>query len=388
VFDAAALGAVDTVSGATATTRCIRDAMAAAGPAFAALLRHEGLPPARRFRGPDRGTAALLLLWAGALVLRYRPRVRLRQVYLVAVLAVAGFWLNLQFSQFELRSLLAGRLPAPALRLPFMLLAGVPLAVLFFGNVYCGYVCPFGAAQELVGDLRPARWRIDLRRGAWRYARLLKYGLLFALLVFVVGAADTRAIEPDPLTSLFSGHASGAVWALAGSVLLLSFFFPRFWCRNLCPVGAFLSLLNRVQVLRRWNPSIQPRSCDQGVRRRDELDCLLCDRCRCPGGGRIPFASAARAGTTALFAALVAAVGVYYGVLVWRAHRSAATAPVAGLVGGRLRGGRAVDVERIRQLQREGALSDREALHYVPVGDGADTNASAPASRPRSPPSN
>ena len=52
---------------------------------------------------------------------------------------------------------------------------GIPLLVVLVGNIYCGYLCPFGALQELIGDLLPARVRLDPDLPVWRAARLLKY---------------------------------------------------------------------------------------------------------------------------------------------------------------------------------------------------------------------
>ncbi|HNT88474.1 MAG TPA: 4Fe-4S binding protein, partial [Candidatus Hydrogenedentes bacterium] len=59
----------------------------------------------------------------------------------------------------------------------------------------------------------------------------------------------------------------------------LSFPYRRFWCRNLCPAGAFLALLNRPRILRRLSPPTHPARCDLGVRNAEELDCIRCDRC-------------------------------------------------------------------------------------------------------------
>ena len=45
-----------------------------------------------------------------------------------------------------------------------------------------------------------------------------------------------------------------AYWilALSGIVLFASLFYFRFWCRYLCPAGAFLALFNKLRLLRRW----------------------------------------------------------------------------------------------------------------------------------------
>ena len=73
--------------------------------------------------------------------------------------------------------------------------------------------------------------------------------LVFASLI-IPGLA-TRELGRWRLVSAFIvgllGYAIG---------LLLSLFYARFWCRNLCPAGAFLSLLNGVRLLRRFVPPV------------------------------------------------------------------------------------------------------------------------------------
>jgi polyferredoxin len=87
-------------------------------------------------------------------------------------------------------------------------------------------------------------------------------------------------LRADPLTTVFSRLREPWVLLLAAATIVLSFFYRRFWCRNLCPVGAFLSLLNIKNPLGRWFAEPRPGHCDMGVRRADEADCLRCDRCR------------------------------------------------------------------------------------------------------------
>jgi polyferredoxin len=154
----------------------------------------------------------------------------------------------------------------------------VPAVVLLFGNVYCGYVCPFGALQELLGDLRWRRLATDPDTRLWRYGRAVKYVLLALLTVLFAWTRDYAVLGADPLITFFGN--SGGVFLLGIAAVALSLVYRRFWCRNLCPAGAFLALLNGVTLLRRFLPRAQVGRCDLGVRSADELDCLRCDRCR------------------------------------------------------------------------------------------------------------
>ena len=279
-----ALAHVDAVSGATYTTRAILQTLRRVWPAFAEKILHQ--PPVAR------APAAATLLWRDGLlalvlllplVLRWWPRRTLavmRWLWLALVLGFIGFRLNAQYSLHHLTQLLRGDLPPPALSTPFLLAVAVPLLIALFGNYYCGWLCPFGAAQELAGSLWPRRWRLDPRKPIWRWARWLKFVLLTAAALAIACGFAEPVQRADPLATIFSGFAEKPVLFLGLAMLILSIFFGRFWCRNLCPVGAFLAWLGAWRPLRRFAPVTAPGSCDYGVQHHRDLDCLQCDRCR------------------------------------------------------------------------------------------------------------
>jgi spermidine synthase len=282
VFRPAPDRAVDTVSGATMSSSAIVETLDRSGRRFGAeVLSLEGVAapqPAAGSRGPDRDFLCLALLTVGAIFLRYLPRVWLRRLFLAATLAVTGLWLNLQFSTQHVFGLLS--LDAPVLRLTggFFMVFLVPVVVLVFGNVYCGYVCPFGALQELVGEFRRRSLATDPHLRVWGYGRVVKYGFLALLAVLFALTRDFGVLGADPLITFFDD--AGGMFSLGVAAVALSLVFRRFWCRSLCPAGAFLALLNGVTLLRRILPRTQVGRCDLGVRSSDELDCLRCDRCR------------------------------------------------------------------------------------------------------------
>ena len=282
LFRADGLEGVDAVTGATITAEAILGSLRQAGAKFAlaalGIEAEAAAPPARR--PIDRPLVCLAALFGLALALRYRPRVWLRRAMLLATLVLTGFVWNLQYGSQQVIAILSGNLPGDWLSGSFFLVLVVPVAVMFFGNVYCGAVCPFGALQELVGDLRPPALETEPAKGVWRYGRTVKYVLL-ALLVILFGLTrDDGVLLADPLLTVFSPLRDWWVVWFALGLVVLSFFYRRFWCRNLCPAGAFLALLGGVRILRRLLPRTSPGRCDLGVRTVGELDCLFCDRCR------------------------------------------------------------------------------------------------------------
>jgi hypothetical protein len=231
------------------------------------------------------GTPALLVLvfFLAAIPVYLRGGDRLRLVFLVLVLGVLGFAENLQLSAGRVVDLLSLTLP-PVGNLPAFLLTTLALLLaVLFGPVYCGLLCPFGAAQELLsraGLVRRASPGID------RMARFTKHVVLAVTAIGVLLFGAGRLLDYDPLAVAFSLTAAPIMWTLIGAVLVLSFFYFRFWCRYLCPVGAFLSLGNRVALLARRVRPKDYRRCDLGVRTKIDMDCLHCNRCIREGAAR------------------------------------------------------------------------------------------------------
>ncbi|MBU1908673.1 MAG: 4Fe-4S binding protein, partial [Verrucomicrobia bacterium] len=170
----------------------------------------------------------------------------------------------------------------------------------------------------------------------------------------------------DPLNTIFSPLRSPAVLTLGVTVLALSAVYRRFWCRNFCPAGAFLALINGLKLTVRWLPGIKPGRCDYGVRHARELDCLLCDRCRTNVLPRPALLPAVRA---AVFYAVLA------GCVVFFAPRLRTEAPVTSAPGAARAApvqtprARQVDMRRLQDLLDRGLLSTNEALYYRRMRD-------------------
>lgn len=287
VFGDAALADVDTVSGATFSTRAIRSLLSQTGPRFAreVLQWREGastavVSPWCRVITDTRVLALLAALVLALVVMRWDLH-RLRMVWLALIVAVMGLWLNVQVSTDHIMPLLHGDWPVWQQGISWLLVLGVPLVILLFGNVYCGYLCPFGALQELLSLIIPRRWQPG--RNAQRWAGLIKYFILTTWAVTYLLREDKAVYTQDPLLSFFSTPLSETLLSpWAGLLLVAVLVFPRFWCRTLCPTGAFLSLFNLGVWLGRWLPVKKYGQCEFGLTGRDHLDCIHCDRCRHP----------------------------------------------------------------------------------------------------------
>ncbi len=283
IFEAQPFAQVDALSGATLTCNALIAAFEQAGHRFASeVLGKSMVPitPGRRSTREWAGLAWLVGLSLAAMFARRRPTPWVRRIILAFALLVCGWYFNVQYATLQAASLVTGTLPPWTLSAPVFLVLALPLLTLLFGNFYCGYLCPFGAAQEAMEEVTRGVLVVETSKGVWRYARGVKYLLLFLLALLYAVHRDGAVLQADPLISLFSGMPGRFVFCVGLGALALSLVFRRFWCRNLCPAGAFLSLCNGLQVFRRLRPPVEPANCPLGVRAGTEFDCICCDRCR------------------------------------------------------------------------------------------------------------
>ena len=286
VFGPAPMNNVHAVSGATLTTRAVLRLMRTAGQQFATeVLAQESLHTQDNPIALVRVHKGLLLFIAGlflAAAAIFHGKLWSRMAVLVYTTGTFGFWLNKQYSTdhimrvLEWDNILSGSPESLAL------LIGVPTLILLLGNLYCGYLCPFGAIQELVGLLVPKRFKPRLSHTTVQGARFGKYAVLFAIVISVFAFKNQDGFLIDPLTTVFNTQLwpelfVTPLWLFLGIGIL---FVTRFWCRYLCPTGAFLSLLNRCAWLQHLLPAKKYGRCEFGLTGRDHLDCIYCDRCR------------------------------------------------------------------------------------------------------------
>jgi len=157
--------------------------------------------------------------------------------------------------------------------------------------------------------------------------------------------------------------------------LIGSIFYTRFWCRYLCPVGAFLSLLNNVVILKRYLPTKKFGRCEFGLTAKDQMDCLYCDRCRyqakaavrkehLPHPAYAPMNVLSRCLIVGVLvvAILVSTVSVsrFLQVVPVGSDYSATFVSSGGQP-------RDIDLQRIRTMIEQNRLSDREAEFYKKV---------------------
>lgn len=230
----------------------------------------------------------ILGFMVGAGVLAFLGRPWMRKAYLVLAVAVLGFGMGgflCPTSAVQNVFLKAGT--------GYLLLFLVPVVgALLMGRLFCGYVCPFGALQEL---LHVRRWAVKLPDRAWKVLNWVRYVVLVYLVARVL-ATSTLAFEGfSPFKPLFTWGGTAGTIAFTAVFAILSIVLFRPFCRSLCPYGALLSVLSPFSLFRVRagegcrSCGLCTRVCPAGAMKGGEVDateCLLCGACagRCGPG--------------------------------------------------------------------------------------------------------
>lgn len=223
---------------------------------------------------------------------------------------------------------------------------GIVVLTLFFGRLFCGFICPLGTIHHLMSFVRPAlKGQTMVRANQKRPDHKFKYFILILLLLAaILGLNFTGMLDPIAFLfrslslAIFPGLGTGikevfdlmaqsdikilnyisygaeiivspvfgygyeafkSAW-LIGSIFLIILFLnrirPRFWCRTLCPLGALLGVFSRFSILKMEKYSEKCTQCQlctqtcQGAASPipglewEPTECMLCFNCfyACP----------------------------------------------------------------------------------------------------------
>ena len=189
-----------------------------------------------------------------------------RVAYLVFTLGFIGWVAQGQLTIVTLTSLIEAVVGGQGLAflladpVTVLLWAFVLVTLVIWGRgTFCGWLCPFGALQELL-SLAAQRLRfkpVHLRKRLDAGLKWVKYGVLATLVTGAgLSAAWTEtAVEVEPFKTAISQGFDRAwpfvAWAVC--CLVLSVFVFRGYCRYICPLGAALALFGRVRLFA-WIP--------------------------------------------------------------------------------------------------------------------------------------
>ncbi|MDH5447400.1 MAG: 4Fe-4S binding protein [Candidatus Bathyarchaeota archaeon] len=175
---------------------------------------------------------------------------------------------------------------------PWLPLASFLIVAVLLGRTLCGWACPFGFIQDILGYMKRKHMEISPR--THKDMVYIKYGILGAVLLIsitisatiimrmgysyrdalgVFAQAPFNALSPHDMlfavlpTMAYNAFSAGALfqdilggiltlsplfWTrlfILGLVLVFAVYTPRSWCKYFCPVGAIMALLNHFSFL-------------------------------------------------------------------------------------------------------------------------------------------
>lgn len=150
----------------------------------------------------------------------------------------------------------------------FILWVATAMSMIFWNRgAFCGWLCAFGALQELVNKLAKLLHvpQIKVPHGVNTRLAGLKYIIflvLFGVSMYELGLAEKLAeIEPFKTAIILKFVRDWPFVLFAILVLVPGLFIERFYCRYMCPMGAALAIPARLRIfdwLRRYKTCGNP----------------------------------------------------------------------------------------------------------------------------------
>lgn len=239
---------IEGVSGATLSTRAIANSVQEAAHSVASS--QFGTTPEKAELEWEIGIdeIAVALIFIGGIMIGLQPKLKkLRFPFLILSVVVLGFWFNRSLSMATFSALFLGYFPTIQTNLIwYMMILGAILPIIITGkNFYCTYICPFCGLQEATHALS----KVNLPLGKnIKWMKKVRDLILFAVIFIAFLAQNPSMSSFEPFGTIFGLNGSSFEWYLLFSVLVISFFYRRFWCQVFCPVGA---TLDKIVMFRR-----------------------------------------------------------------------------------------------------------------------------------------
>jgi NosR/NirI family nitrous oxide reductase transcriptional regulator len=171
----------------------------------------------------------------------------------------------------------------------------VAVTILLWGRgIFCGWLCPFGALQELAGELaeklKVPQFVVPfaLHERLWAVKYLILLGLFGLSLESLQTAEQYAEVEPFKTVFLLRFDRDWPFITYALILLVISLFSRKVYCRYICPLGAALAIPSGVRLfdwLKRRKDCGQPCQlcaveCEIGAIEKDgEINLRECHHC-------------------------------------------------------------------------------------------------------------
>ena len=207
-----------------------------------------------------------------------------RNIYLLWILIWLGWEAGGQVTILSILTWVTAPISKPSwntlLSDPLLIVLMSYVIVTFFvwgRGVFCGWLCPFGALQELIANIGKFL-KIKQIKIPEKYNKTslnIKYIILLTLFItcFIAPNFLNLGSEIEPFKTAISMKFNRAWYYVIYAILLLAvgLFIERFFCRFICPLGAFMAIGGKLRIFNSF------------LKRRNECGspCKLCSN-ECP----------------------------------------------------------------------------------------------------------
>lgn len=236
------LDRIDAISGSTISSRAVTKAVNLGTNYVARNYLNQDIAAINTEIVVGKKEIAIIILMIFTIYASYRRKAKLRNIALIYSIIVLGFWYNAFISYAAFGSILTGSLPNPPDNLAwYILVFGALGLILFTGkNLFCFWMCPFGAFQEILNKISGIR--LIPARKITNIAKQIRGLIIWGTLILALVLRNTQIMSYEPFGALFGQTASEFQWLLLPILLFTAFLIPRFWCGYFCPVGYVLNL--------------------------------------------------------------------------------------------------------------------------------------------------
>ena len=164
---------------------------------------------------------------------------------------------------------------------PISVIIGLLIAVasIIWGRRFCGYVCPFGTAQEMIYNLNPkSKKNKQLTFPIWlhKFLNSFKYIIMFITILAAFRSMQYVYMKFCPVLAMSHPQNITIASIITLFIILIGgYFVNRFWCRYLCPYAALMNLFQYIGKI------LHIKSNRIHASEEHCLDCRLCSKC-CP----------------------------------------------------------------------------------------------------------
>lgn len=201
------------------------------------------------YSGFNFGTVdlALIIMFILVLIANKLKNKKLRMLILFYSIIILGFKFSTFVTLSSFFQIFTLNFPSLAdnLRWYILVIGSILLVVLSGKNLYCSYICPFGAIQELENKITKKPFNIPSKLR--KKLSVIPYILAYTSLVLVLTTENIGALSYEPFALLFSGSGIGIQWLLIFFVLFTGLGILRPYCKFGCPVGIIFRALAKVR---------------------------------------------------------------------------------------------------------------------------------------------